>query len=34
VPRLGAADKRAFYAEVERHALAEAVLMGKYKRGR
>ena len=33
-PRLGAADKRAFYAEVERHKLAEAVLMGKYMRGR
>lgn len=35
VPRLeGAVDKRAFYQLVERHALAQAELMGTYKRSR
>jgi phosphatidylethanolamine-binding protein (PEBP) family uncharacterized protein len=34
VPRLEAADKRAFYAQVEQHKVAEAMLMGTYKRSR
>ena len=35
VPRLeGASDRRSLYALVERHKLAEAVLMGRYKRSR
>lgn len=33
-PRMDATDKRSFYAEVERSKLAEAVLMGRYKRSR
>lgn len=33
-PRMEASDKRSFYAEVERHKLAEAVLMGRYHRSR
>ncbi len=35
VPRLeGASDKRAFYQLVERHKVAEAVLLGTYRRSR
>ena len=34
VDRLQAKDKRAFYAEVEKNKLAEAVLMGRYARKR
>lgn len=34
VVRLQANDKRAFYTEVEVHKLAEAILMGTYKRSR
>ena len=32
VEKLDAANKRRFYKEVEKHKIAEAVLMGKYKR--
>ncbi|MHA1267490.1 MAG: YbhB/YbcL family Raf kinase inhibitor-like protein [Candidatus Helarchaeota archaeon] len=32
VQKLNASDKRQFYEEVEKHKIAEAILMGKYKK--
>lgn len=34
VPRIDATEKRAFYAQVQQHKLAETYIMGHYRRGR